>query len=81
MDFAFGKYDFIPDLERPARLGQMVELARKLAEGFPFVRVDFMDTRDRLYLSEMTFFPSGGLIPFHPIEADEMLGSWLQFDE
>ena len=81
MNFAFGKYEAIPDLERPKRLEQMVELARMLSKDFLFVRVDFIDTKDGLYLSEMTFFPSGGLIPFHPIEADELLGSWLQFDK
>lgn len=80
MNFSFGKYEAIPDLERPKKLDQMVELARKLSKDFPFVRVDFIDTRERIYLSEMTFFPSGGLIPFHPIGADEMLGNWLRLD-
>lgn len=80
MNFSFGKYESISNLKRPKRLGQMVELARRLSKDFMFVRVDFIDTNENLYLSEMTFYPSGGLIPFHPTEADELLGSWLQLN-
>ena len=42
------------------KLDQMLELARILSKGFPYVRVDFM-ILDRIYFSELTFFPDAGV--------------------
>lgn len=80
MNFQFGNYGYIENLKRPEKLGQMLDIAKSIARDFMFVRVDFVDSIEGLYLSELTFYPSGGLIPFHPIDADELLGSWLQLD-
>lgn len=44
-------------IERPASLAEMVEAARILAKGFPFVRVDFYESKGRPVFSEMTFTP------------------------
>lgn len=81
MNCQFGKYDYIDNLEKPERLDQMLEIAKKIAKDFMFVRVDFIDSNDGLYLSEFTFYPSGGLIPFRPIEVDQLMGSWLVLDK
>ena len=48
------------DVPKPMHLDQMIEYARILSKGFPFVRVDFFDTDEKLYLAEMTFYPGGG---------------------
>ena len=42
------------------QLDEMLELARILSKGFPYVRVDFMIS-DRIYFSELTFFPDAGV--------------------
>jgi len=54
-----------PDGEKvalPRNLNKMLEMAQKLAEPFPYVRVDFYETdTDEVYLGEMTFYPAAGL--------------------
>lgn len=49
---------------RPAMLKEMVEIAEKLSEGFPFVRVDLYEVDDKIYFGEMTFTPCGGRIHY-----------------
>lgn len=46
------------DIPRPAHLERMVEIAEKLSQGFPHVRVDFYDATDGLYIGEMTLYNS-----------------------
>ena len=58
----------------PANLDKMLELAKKLAKPFPYVRVDFYEIGDTIYLGEMTFYSGGGLLPFDPPEWDRTLG-------
>lgn len=48
------------DLPHKEQLDEMLELARILSKGFPYVRVDFMIS-DRIYFSELTFFPDAGV--------------------
>ena len=59
MDIKYGEHAVNPDVPTPYHKEQMIELAIKLAEPFPFVRVDFFDTKDKLYLAELTFYPGG----------------------
>lgn len=42
----------------------MIELAKKLSEGFPHVRVDFYEANGRVYFGEMTFYHFGAIVPF-----------------
>jgi hypothetical protein len=63
-------------IERPQHLPEMMELARKLAEDIPFVRVDFY-ALPQLVFGEMTFYPGNGFEPFRPIEWDRNLGNLL----
>lgn len=58
-------------------LPDMFKTAELLADGFPMVRVDLFDIDGKIVLSEMTFTPGGGLIPFSTIEADMNLGDML----
>lgn len=58
-------------------LPQMITVAECFGEDFPLVRVDLFDIDDRIILSELTFTPGGGLIPFEPISADFELGKKL----
>ncbi|WP_205480827.1 ATP-grasp fold amidoligase family protein [Sphingomonas arenae] len=61
-------------ITRPINLEHMLELARKLAHGFGFVRVDFYEVQGRVLFGEMTFTPESGLMRFEPSSVDEDLG-------
>lgn len=62
-------------------LPKMIETAEYLAKDFPMVRVDLFDVDGKIILSEMTFTPGGGLIPFSPVEADYRLGEKLNIEK
>ena len=47
-------------LPRPKQLDEMIQVARDLSKGFPFVRVDLYEVDGRIYFGEMTFTPTGG---------------------
>lgn len=66
---------------RPQRLDEMVEVARKLSEGFCLVRVDFYILPDRIYFGEMTFTPDAGMAPLIPEEWDLKLGDLVGLPE
>ena len=76
----FGKTP-APKEARPERLDEMLNFAEKLSKGFPFVRVDFNNTKDRLYFGEMTFTSGSGFTKIDPIEFDYELGSYLQLPQ
>ncbi|QLF68413.1 polysaccharide biosynthesis protein [Peteryoungia desertarenae] len=62
------------ELPRPLLLDKMVELASEVGKGIDFVRVDFFDTGDQLYIGELTFYPGGGYEAFDPPEYDRIIG-------
>lgn len=68
-------------LAKPAAFEQMKELASKLGEGMPFVRVDFYESNGGLYFGEMTFYPNSGFEQFDPNEWDVAFGSWIDLTE
>lgn len=62
------------------RITEMIEIAEKLAEPFPFVRVDFYDVDGKLYVGELTFYPGGGYNSYDR-EWDEKFGELLSLPE
>jgi len=49
------------EIPKPENLDELIELAQKLAKGFPMVRVDFYRQNDgSIYFGEMTFTPASG---------------------
>lgn len=48
-------------VEKPANLEEMLTIARKLSEDFPFVRVDLYNVRGKIYFGELTFTPANGI--------------------
>lgn len=71
----YRQFDELPP--KPSCLDEMIEIARKLSEGLPFVRVDLYEVNHTVYFSELTLTPGGGFIPFEPKEWDEKLGELL----
>ena len=64
-------------IPQPRELPRMLELARKLSQDIPFLRVDFYIIEHKIYFSELTFFPASGFEKFVPENWDQTLGSWL----
>ena len=77
MDVKYGNHlnTAIPE---PKHLKQMVEIAKKLSVGFPFIRVDFFDTPNKLFVAELTFYPGGGFTQYHPTSFNKVLGDMFQ---
>lgn len=76
----FGRSDYEPFGELPPRprcYDEMLGLARELATGMPFVRVDLFEHRGRPRFSELTLYPCAGFMPFDPPEWDEKVGALL----
>lgn len=67
----------ISDKKLPDCIEEMKNVARILSADVPFVRVDFYLVDGKILISELTFTPGGGLIPFSPREYDKELGEKL----
>lgn len=80
MDVTYGHHRR-QDVEKPAHMEEMIEIARKLSVGFPFVRVDFFDLPDKLYCAELTLYPGGGMTLYYPEEFNKQLGQMFHFPE
>lgn len=64
-----------PEYEKPVGFELMKELAGKLSQGIPFVRVDFFDVAGKIYFGEFTFYDWAGLKPFANEKWDRELGN------
>jgi hypothetical protein len=67
-------------LAEPLNLKIMLQLVRKLAEDFPFVRVDLYSVDNRIYFGELTFTPGSGLADLTPISGDIEFGKLINLD-
>lgn len=65
----------LPD--KPTHFNEMKEVARKLSEGFPHVRIDLYEANGNVYFGEMTFSHFSGAVPFNPEEYDKIFGDWI----
>lgn len=69
------RYDNLPEpIEKPTAAEEMVEVCRKLAEPFPFVRVDLYCVEGRVYFGELTFTPGNAMEMFFPRDYDYIFG-------
>jgi hypothetical protein len=65
-------------MPRPAQLTALLDCARTLAIGHPFVRVDLYAPDDaRVVFGEMTWYPEGVAGRFSPEDFDRVLGTRL----
>lgn len=67
--------------EKPECFDKMREMAAKLAENIPHVRVDFYEVDGKIYFGEMTFFHWSGMVQFEPVKWDDIFGSWIILPE
>lgn len=66
---------------KPVNFELMKELAAKLSEGVPHLRVDFYEVDGKVYVGELTFFHCGGFSNFRPESAGKMFGDWIKLPE
>lgn len=67
------------EIEKPVNFDEMVSLAKKLSENFPFVRVDLYSIEGKTIFGEMTFYPADGCRrEFYPDEYNEIIGNYFE---
>lgn len=62
------------EIERPSNLQEMLNVAAKLSEDFPFARIDLYSVNEKIYFGEITFYPWSGYMEFEPDDFDLVLG-------
>ncbi|MFC6465189.1 ATP-grasp fold amidoligase family protein [Marinilactibacillus sp. GCM10026970] len=72
--------NIIEKISKPINLDRMIEISKKLSEGFPFVRVDLYSLDTEIIFGELTFYPESGMGNFVPEEYDLKIGSHLKLD-
>lgn len=67
-------------IEMPSNLSDMMNIAEKLSQNIPFVRVDLYSVNQRVYFGEMTFFPASGFGRFTEQQWDRKLGDLISLE-
>lgn len=62
---------------KPKNFDLMVEYSKKLCQDFKFVRVDFYEINNEVYLGELTFTPGSGIIKYKNNKYDKIFGDML----
>lgn len=75
----FNNFDTLP--KKPINFELMKKFAAILSKNIKHVRIDFYEINSKLYFGEMTFYTSGGFIPFEPAEYDKLLGDLIDLKE
>ena len=70
--------DINAEIPRPKEFDEMVYVARALAKGWSFVRVDLYVHDGRVFFGEMTFHPAGGYAPLTPEKWGLQLGELIK---
>lgn len=64
----------------PPKIKEMVNIAEKLAGGFPHARIDLYNIKGEIIFGEITFYPSSGYSTFTPDSFDYELGKHFSLD-
>lgn len=70
-----------PPHHMPKNFDKMIEISKKLAQDFPFLRVDLYNVDGKIYIGELTFYPTGGLLRFNDIKYDYEIGKMLDLSK
>ncbi|MEJ2764611.1 ATP-grasp fold amidoligase family protein [Photobacterium sp. MCCC 1A19761] len=66
---------FLP-IEHLDNYEEMLDVVKKLAADFDYVRVDLYNLDGKIYFGELTFAPQSGFLNFSDFESDYQLGSY-----
>ena len=67
-------------IPKPKKLSEMIEIAEKLSQGFPELRVDLYYVNDKVYFGELTFTSHGGFNDFTE-EYSRKLGNMFNIED
>lgn len=62
-------------LPKPSNYERMLEMAERLSEDFPHVRVDLYNVNGKIYFGEQTFYDGSGYMSYNPDSFDYELGN------
>lgn len=71
-------YPEFVNAQLPECYDEMLDISKKFAQDFPFVRVDLFENNNKIYFSELTFTPCGGMMRISPKEYDDIIGGRLE---
>ncbi len=77
MPFKETRDNYDGEVKKPENFEEMIEIAKKLSQPFPFCRVDLYNVDGKVYFGEITFYHGGGCNDIQPEEWDLRLGSWI----
>lgn len=69
------------NIKKPENFKKMCEIAAKLSQNIPFVRVDLYECNKKIYFGELTLYPDSGFDDDIFKEADIYFGSLLKLPE
>ena len=64
------------ELKKPVNFDEMIQVATRLSQGIPHVRVDLYNNGN-IYFGELTFFHWSGMIAYQPEEWDYKFGEYI----
>lgn len=76
----FGRDNYKGKVNKPENFEKMVEIARKLSQPFPMVRVDLYNLDGKIYFGELTFYHGGCCQEITPDRWDYRMGSWIDLN-
>ena len=65
-------------MPKPKNFEKMIEIAEKLSQGFPELRVDLYNVQGKIYFGELTFTSQGGFMDYFTPEFLRELGGKFQ---
>lgn len=77
LPFTNGHPNATREIKKPEGFEEMKQIAARLSEGIPHVRVDLYNINGQIYFGELTFSHWSGFKPFVPEEWDYTFGSWI----
>lgn len=69
------------EIPKPENFDEMIRIAEKLSEDFPYVRVDLYNVEGEVYFGELTFYPWSGYVQYTPDVWDYKFGEDFSLSE
>lgn len=73
--------DLSKDVPKPENLPEMLDVAHRLSEDFPFARIDLYSLAGKTIFGEITFYPWSGYMEYKPDSFDFELGRHFSLPE
>lgn len=78
LNYSTDEYKSYKTIEKPIKYDEMIEIAERLSEGFPYVRVDLYNVKEKIYFGELTFTPAAGVTKYNTQEALDYFGELIK---